>query len=324
MYRKVTTESYKEAIKKRYNGLYELLDKYQGSFVELRFNCLKHGIFKRTPKQMNNNVTCPLCTKEREEARYKAMTKTTEQFIKEAMEVHKGRFIYDENTVYVNNETDIIITCPIHGQFKQKPAYHLRGGGCKKCNFKVTSTETFIEEANKVHKGKYIYTKSIYVDSKTPICIICPKHGEFWQIPTEHIRGYGCQKCHQSKLECTVKEFLTNNNMAFEEQTHKFGLGYQSLDFYLLDYNIAIECQGIQHFKNHPFFFKDENSFLTALERDIHKFNKCKEQGVRILYFTKKEWLLEDIYVNPLFQGIYNKDDVFTDLNELFKQIKVD
>lgn len=31
-----------------------------------------------------------------------------------------------------------------------------------------------------MHKDKYDYSKVDYVNSKTKVCIICPKHGEFW------------------------------------------------------------------------------------------------------------------------------------------------
>ena len=34
----------------------------------------------------------------------------------------------------------------------------------------------------------------------TKVCIICPIHGEFWQIPNSHIKGFGCRKCKDEKL----------------------------------------------------------------------------------------------------------------------------
>ena len=30
-----------------------------------------------------------------------------------------------------------------------------------------------------------------YVNSKHKVCIVCPKHGEFWQSPNAHLHGYG-------------------------------------------------------------------------------------------------------------------------------------
>ena len=117
------------------------------------------------------------------------------------------------------------------------------------------STEEFIKRAREVHGDKYDYSKVEYVNSRTKICIICPKHGEFWQLPTGHLDGYGCPFCNERNLEKETREFLTKQNINFEFQKHFDWLGRQSLDFYLPDYNIAIECQGSQHFEPNEFFW---------------------------------------------------------------------
>lgn len=54
------------------------------------------------------------------------------------------------------------------------------------------TTEEFVNEANKIHNGKYDYSKVNYIDSNTKVCIICPIHGEFWQTPINHLCGKGC------------------------------------------------------------------------------------------------------------------------------------
>lgn len=57
------------------------------------------------------------------------------------------------------------------------------------------TTEEFIQKAKAVHGDKYDYSMVEYVNTKTKVCVICPKHGEFWQIPNSHFRGIGCCKC---------------------------------------------------------------------------------------------------------------------------------
>jgi hypothetical protein len=59
---------------------------------------------------------------------------------------------------------------------------------------KIT-TEEFIKRARQAHGDKYDYSKVNYVKSTTKVCIICPKHGEFWQRPNDHLRGRGCMNC---------------------------------------------------------------------------------------------------------------------------------
>ena len=48
-----------------------------------------------------------------------------------------------------------------------------------------------------------------------------------------------------------------------------------SLDFYLPEYNIAIECQGIQHFKRIE-YFGGEKSFKEQKNRDTIKKELCE------------------------------------------------
>jgi len=52
-----------------------------------------------------------------------------------------------------------------------------------------------IAKAIKVHRNKYNYSKVYYENNKTEICIICPSHGEFWQLPRVHFMGHDCQGC---------------------------------------------------------------------------------------------------------------------------------
>ena len=65
--------------------------------------------------------------------------------------------------------------------------------------------EKFIKKSNKVHNGKYDYSKVDYVDSLTKVCIICPQHGEFWQTPQSHARGNGCPMCANKKRGDTFR-----------------------------------------------------------------------------------------------------------------------
>lgn len=64
---------------------------------------------------------------------------------------------------------------------------------------KKLTTAEFIERAKLAHGDKYNYEKVEYINSQTKVCIICPTHGEFWQIPRDHYTGCGCNKCRKSK-----------------------------------------------------------------------------------------------------------------------------
>lgn len=136
---------------------------------------------------------------------------TTEEFIKMAksIESHKDKG-YDYSKVnYINRAEKVCIICPKHGEFWQIAGNHLMGHGCPKCRVekikKIMSSNTnkFIEKAKKVeaHKGKnFDYSKVKYVNNHTKVCIICPKHGEFWQNPSSHLNGHGCPECAKEAI----------------------------------------------------------------------------------------------------------------------------
>jgi hypothetical protein len=58
--------------------------------------------------------------------------KTLEEFIIISTDIHDGKYSYDKS-IYINNMTKLIITCPIHGDFLQRPSSHMKGFGCSSC-----------------------------------------------------------------------------------------------------------------------------------------------------------------------------------------------
>jgi len=59
--------------------------------------------------------------------------KTLKQFVNESNLVHDFKYNYDK-TLYISNQTKVIITCDIHGDFNQRPLSHLNGNGCPSCS----------------------------------------------------------------------------------------------------------------------------------------------------------------------------------------------
>jgi very-short-patch-repair endonuclease len=100
---------------------------------------------------------------------------------------------------------------------------------------------------------------------------------EFWNMPSNLLSGQGCPFCSKSKLENEVSTLLYKNNIEY--------VGMKRLDFYLPQKNIAIECQGVQHFKESEFFGGKE-AFESQLARDAEKKRLCEENDIKLLYFT--------------------------------------
>ena len=149
------------------------------------------------------------------------------------------------------------------------------------------SLEEFINKAKKVHGDKYDYSKVEYKNCDTLVKIICPIHGEFEQIPFNHLHGSSCPYCKNWKLEEEITKFLEENNIFFVRQKKFKWLGRQSLDVYIPCSNIAIECQGIQHFK--PInYFGGIKGFENIIRLDKLKKELCDKNGIQLLYYSDK------------------------------------
>ena len=258
-----------------------------------------HGEFWQTPNAHTNGAGCPKCSSN--------YAPTTEEWIASARKVHGDKYDYSK-VKYVNSVTKVCIICPEHGTFLQGPSQHLSGKGCSKCSNNYSPTkEEWITYAREVHGNKYDYSKVEYVNALTKVCIICPEHGEFWQGPHSHTKGQGCPKCNLSHLERCVMNYLDEKKITYDYQTRFKWLGRQSLDFYLPDYNVGIECQGEQHFFPVERFGGDKG-LNKCKKRDKLKFKKCQKNGIKVLYYSNL--------------GIEYPYDVFEDLDSLFKEFK--
>ena len=258
---------------------------YKGNKIKICIICPEHGEFWQTPSNhcsKYNQNGCPKC---------KGLYCTTKEFIEKAKEIHGDKYDYSK-VEYIDSKTKVCIICPEHGEFWQNPNSHLSGRGCSNCVSKKLhdvfskTTEEFIEKAREIHGDKYDYSKVEYVNAKTKVCIICPEHGEFWQTPDSHLRGSGCIHCNSfQKSVQKIVDLLQELKINFErEKTFKW-LGMLRLDFYLTDYNIAIEYQGEQHFRPIK-YFGGEKRFIDRIERDKRKNTLCLKNGIKIIYVS--------------------------------------
>lgn len=69
--------------------------------------------------------------------------------------------------------------------------------------------ENFIERAIAVYGDKYDFSKTEYINSRTKVCIVCPKHGEFWTNPGDFLRGHACPYCANEKRNREVVDQKT-------------------------------------------------------------------------------------------------------------------
>jgi Zn ribbon nucleic-acid-binding protein len=291
----------------------------KGSFVNVSSKvgviCPIHGIFYQKANNHLNGANCPKCkhdkiihkitklqTKNKSTVKY-----DTDTFVKKVQQLYGDKYIL-ENIKYVNNRTPIYVGCKEHGYFSITPNHLLSGRGCSKCskNYHYT-TDEIIEKFKEIHGDKYIYDKTKYTRTHDNITVTCKIHGNFEISPSNHLNGEGCPKCNNSKLEEEIRLLLEKKDIKYIFRERKIDwLNGLELDFYLPEYNVAIECQGIQHFKPVSFFGGEEN-FNNLKEHDENKKRLCEKNGIKLLYYSNL--------------GIDYPYHVFEDKKELLNEI---
>lgn len=268
------------------------------------------------------------------------------------------------------NGVKIKLICPIHGVFEKNILDALyKKSGCGQCsgNSKSNLKEAIIKFKNK-HGNKYDYSKSIYINNRTKICIICYRHGEFFQTPNDHLY-YGCSKCYGNNKKdlCYFLEKakiihgelynyanfrLTNWRTKSEIKCNKCGLVFNQtpnshidkqqgcsscnkiskgenkiqiillkenikfiknksfknccnknrlqFDFYLSDYNICIEFDGIQHYRPIK-FFGGKKVFDYQIKNDKIKTKYCKDNNIKLIRISYQDYSKIENIIKDLF-----------------------
>jgi hypothetical protein len=253
---------------------YSLVE-YINAKTKVKIICKKHGVFEQDPDNHSRGSGCKFCKG--------GAVLGRDKFIENSKIKHGDLYDYS-GVIYVNNRKKVNIICKRHGLFKQSPSEHVFGYGCHKCGKEKVAViknelakNTFFEKANKIHEYKYDYSKSEYINSRSKMTIICKKHGEFIQNCNSHLMGNGCPSCRESAGEKKIRGFLEINNIKFIPQKRFIDCKHvRSLpfDFYVEEYNMCIEYDGIQHYKEGG-FHKNKDSFELTKKKDKIKSEYC-------------------------------------------------
>jgi Zn finger protein HypA/HybF involved in hydrogenase expression len=223
---------------------------------------------------------------------------TQEEVITRFKQVHGDRYDYSK-VEYKNNSTPVCIICHEHGEFWQTPDKHFFKHGCKQCQYstiRLTQGE-WIDKANLIHNNKYDYSKTIYINARTKVIIICPIHGEFEQLAGEHLRGKGCPKCVVSKQPLTKDEFLIR-----VKEIHGDKYDYSKVDFTKSSDKSTIIC---------PIHGKFQQRISSHLRGNSCPKCKSSKNELKI-----KEWLTKN---NIEFKEQKTFNDCVGKRNKLFK-----
>lgn len=166
---------------------------------------------------------------------------TKQKFLEKAIAKHGNKYDYSKSE-FLTSRDYILITCSLHGDFKQRVSSHLQGNVCPTCakswsdlhkgnhliacrKSRCMPQDDFICKAKLIHGNKYDYSLVNYINMRTKVAILCQKHGLFLQQAGSHLRGNGCKQCGYLSDKHKTSHFWTVAQREKIESTcsHKYG-----------------------------------------------------------------------------------------------------
>lgn len=267
---------------------YDLITAYGHNRQILPIVCPIHGRFEQQFQMHLGGAGCQECAREKSSLNRPPMrTLNLVDVIRRCTEIHGSYYDYSLVTTYVRGTAKVTIICPIHGPFKQSFLKHLTGQGCTPCNRarrdrgNTMPLSELIERGNERYGNRFDYSRSVLVNAKTPITIICPTHGEFKQLPWAHLNSHmGCGQCGRELASANK----TRTQAEFEQEANAKHNG-----FYLYDEAIYTKSSQKLFIKcpKHGGFWQVAESHLMGTGCDDCGTERTAD-GQR---YTKEEWI---------------------------------
>jgi hypothetical protein len=288
MAKKLTQEEFIERSNRIHNNKYDYsLVEYMNISTKVKIVCPKHDEFLQQPRMHLKGQSCSKCYFEHRKS-------NAEEFSQKSNIIHNNKYNYSKVN-YITSKKKVIIICPEHEEFLQKPHDHLNGQGCPYCTVddRKLNTEEFTQKSKKVHTEKYDYSKVIYIDTRTPVVIICSEHGEFLQKPTIHLSGSGCQSCAKSGFDQNKHGYCYYIKFESDNQTlYKIGITNLTINKRLMrmlvykDYTPTILQE---------LYFENGSDALNMETKILRDYKEFRYKGDKIMQNGNTELFTKDI-----------------------------
>lgn len=180
---------------------------------------------------------------------------------------------------YKRHSQHIRLLCENSHEFSARPAELMVGQWCQECK-RIIHENKLIQKITESH-GKLL---SKYVNCRTKIDIKCELDHIWGAVPHQIMRGSWCPACNDSRGERMVRTFLDENNISYVSQYMcLIGITQKYYDFFLPEYNLIIEYDGMQHFTFCEYFHKNDDGYERQKISDTVKTQYAKDNKIHLL-----------------------------------------
>lgn len=279
MGKRKTQEQFEKDVYERLGEDYKLLSPYPGSHGQVKMLHYPCGneFLKNVHDIISKSSGCPYCNGA-QPAKY------NEQWVKEHT---LAPYAYVKG--YAGMKTKCWFYCSkCNTEFLQQPARLINQKiyGCNCCVTKKKTHKEFLEELGEKCLAEYSVLDE-YINIDTKIRFQHLKCGTIFDIDPYHFifryKKIYCPICYykKSKGEIVIAKFLTEHNILFHKEFVFPNLLNSRFDFYLPQYQIAIEYDGEQHFKAiEP--WGGEEQLINTQNRDEIKNQYCIDNNIKL------------------------------------------
>lgn len=253
--------------------------------IKVEIVCQKHGPFLQAPDHHIRGRGCPTCAKE---SRVWSRPLTSDEFFIKATEIHKGFYNYS-SSVFLGGSKKISIVCTIHGEFSTLARKHLHEKrGCPSCGKVKTRYsqsvmyQDFFDRAVDRHGLAYSYAETSLRFLSDDIDVVCPAHGPFTVVASDHVHGRGCPKCRPqgSTPENELADYIHNLGFDIVRNSRKI-IPPLELDVAIPSERIAFEFNGI--------FWHSEQAG-KAFQYHQNKTLMAQSSGYKLFHVYESDW----------------------------------
>lgn len=277
--------------------------KYLSSHLKVKIICNIHGEFNQTPHNHLKGQGCPSCGKRKEKLRLK------EEVVDKRLVSKNIKRISE----YQTSNSKMTWQC-LKCSYQWKTTFNSidAGHGCPSCNH-VRLSDSEIDQYLNINKPQISRVGS-YIDSYSKIEWKCLKCFNIWKAKAQEImrknRVGGCPHCCRKANEKLVGDFLIFNKIKNEKIKLKINGKNIFPDFFLSDYNLIIEYNGIQHYQPTAFGNISEkekiNNFKKQVKRDEYLRIYCSDNAVNLLEINGMDY--KGVKLRKFLEGYFKTE----------------
>lgn len=226
--------------------------------------------------------------------------------------LNKRSFLLYGDNEYNGNKSKLNFLCEIcHDSFVSNwHSIRSSGCGCSVCSgMQIGTSNSLLKRFPKIaqelsEKNNFKSHEVSYGSGKKAIWE-CNKCRCEWtaSMSSRTSQNSGCPYCIQSKGEYAIIKVLLDKNIEFSQQKTFRGCADKYLlrfDFYLPEYNLCIEYNGIQHYEQRD-FFGGKSSFIDRQAKDKIKKDFCVSSGIEFIQISYKNFnAIKDIILRKI------------------------